>query len=212
MLPWQPFDVVYFIHQKFNADATPISFKMEYYTLTWCNTNLHVFWSVLYWPVIEENRVKSLFFQTHISTKPRKPRPPIMACTKYNAFWENEWSRFLKIHFTFIVTRGWRKLNSVAFQWNHKIYLSRHYQTPIFSNYSYPAIVSHPLPPPPSVRPNNYPRVGVASKKYRIEPDCICTMQQEAGKTRHWLEFHLPLPLVQPWDILAFHYDTAKTR
>ena len=37
--------------------------------------------------------------------------------------------------------------------------------------------------------------MGVASKRYRIEPDC---MQQEAGKTRNRLEFHLPLPLVQP--------------
>ena len=101
-------------------------------TLTWCNTNLHIFWLALYWPVSEENRLKSPFFQTHISTKPRKPRSPIMACTKYNTFWKNELSRFLKIHFTFIVTRGWRKLNSVAFQWNHKIYHSRHYQTPIF--------------------------------------------------------------------------------
>ena len=85
-----------------------------------------------FWSWKWKNSIKISIFPIYISTKPLKPRPQIMACTKYNAFWEKLRSRFLKINFTFIVTRGWRKLNSVAFQWNHKIYLSRHYQTPIF--------------------------------------------------------------------------------
>ena len=80
-----------------------------------------------------------------------------MAVLFMQCIMRNLHSHFLKTHFSFIVTMGWRKVISVASEWNHKIYLSMHYQTLIFlreqgqlpcqsptfseSNYSYPARV-----------------------------------------------------------------------
>ena len=102
-------------------------------SLILCNTNLDYFFFIL--------KVRKCSWNLYFFTKaPTKHGVHQVQCIMHAAvFWK----------IILLFTWGWRKLNSVAYKWNHKIYLSRHYQSnsdlsEAFSetNYRYPARVS----------------------------------------------------------------------
>ena len=144
-------------------------------------------------------------------------------------YFETDWSRICPLPSTTshapstmktnraVFWKGWRKLNSVASEWNHKIYLSRHYQTLIFlrDQLQLPCQCDHPPPSPPPLRvvvvlsqepfrPYNY------TSRWVWFPQIQTGTRLNAARSLedyypNWLGFHLPHPQVQPYLFMEEH-------